>query len=528
MTDNERDLDAVDITAFIGAIIGAASSIGTAGTLLWGILYFGGYGILYKLRRTAMARRFAQRITTEHPMLETVVPILLPGPREEQEIVIKQNGPLDVRIVDAYETQPFHKRVTQPLPGDQVFTARTSRKPLVSQQEAFLQRSLKRLPKYISYLQLSKPPSKLAVPIGVESIDGNVLWGDFSTDGNLIHALVAGHTGSGKDALLRLWFSTLTVQNTPEELQFVILDGKIDWLSPALAESAYMAIKPAGGIKIRKDEKGKRYNAAQDDMVTNLDWMFEEIERRSELFTKCGAVDLAGYRRRTGKNLPYVFMLASDVGGEFKNDLELLIQDLIMRGRSYGIRLIISMQNPVGEDTRWRSQIGLIMSGYQQLDTHDRYIFGISVDKLLVRPSQLPNPLENDISKGLFVTRLGNQQHLVRTAHMPEDDWNRYIEGVLPKKRDWQDIAYSNRNTDLLTRLLSASEPTMPMRQHVVPHPVVRPLTIEQIKLIKALTLAGKNKTEIMVKGLGFSNGDVYKEKSPAVSIVINAVKRNM
>jgi hypothetical protein len=525
-----KDMDAVDITAFFGAIFGTASGIAATGTLLWGFVYFGAYGIVYKLRRTETARRFAQRITDGYPLLESVAPKLLPGPHagdeENTTVTIKQNSPIDVRVVDAYETSPFWKRVTQPLPGEAheqtVFTAaKRSKQPIMSQQEAFLHKSLKRLPSYINYKQLPRPTSKLAVPIGIESIDGNVLWGDFSSDGNLIHALVAGHTGSGKDALLRLWFSTLTLQNKPDELQFVILDGKIDWLSPALAESAYMAIKPAGGIKIQKNEKGKRVNIAQYEMAHNLDWIFDEIERRSELFTRCGAVDLAGYKKRTGQQLPYIFMLASDVGGEFVNDLELLIQTLIMRGRSYGIRLIISMQNPVGEDTRWRGQIGLTMSGYQQNPDHDRYIMGMSVDRLLVRPSQLPNPEESDSSKGLFVTRLGTQQHLVRTAHMPEDDWYRYIEGVLPKKRDIEDQY-------LLAGLLSNQEsvhiPTVQPKQSVAQK---RVLTENQIAKIQELVFSGKNKTEIML-ALGFSNGEVYKEKSPAVGIIITATKRKL
>lgn len=523
--ENTQDIDAVDIASAIGALIGTASAFTATGSLFFGLVYAGGYGLQHWLRRTALAQRLAQRITDDHPRLEYIAPKVLPGPREQEEqtLTIRQDKPIDVRVIndiDPFEDQPFWKRVTQPMPGQQVATAtvtKTARKPIMSQQEAFLHTSLKRLPAYVHYQQLPKPPSKLSVPIGIESIDRNIVWGDFSSDGNLIHALVAGQTGAGKDALLRLWFSTLTVQNTPQELQFVILDGKIDWLSPALAESAYMAIKPAGGIKLEK-RNGKRVNVAQDDMAHNLDWIFDEIEHRSELFHACGAVDIAGYRKRTGKNLPYIFVLATDVGGEFNDDLENLIKLLIMRGRSFGVRLIISMQNPVGENTKWRSQIGLTMSGYQQDPLHDNRIMGMSVERMLVRPSQLPNPEEDARSKGLFVVRHGNSQHLVRTAHMPEDHWFRYIEGVLTKKRDVEDV-------DLLTRLLTAPEP--PKKTISSVQPTMRVLTDPQIARIVQLTRAGKNKTEIML-ALGFSNGDVYKAKSPAVGIIINATRRKM
>lgn len=519
----EKDLDIIDIITFIGAIVLTAAAYRATGSLFWALIIFGVYWFIKSLRRSEIASKWRERVVLP-PMLESAAPLLLPGPKE-QELVFKQDKPIDVRVVDAYETSPFWKRVTQPLDTDNTIGTATPRRTtqLMGTQAAQLQRALKRLPKYVSYSQLPNPPSPLSVPIGIDSIDGNVLWGDFSSDGNLIHALVAGQTGSGKDALLRLWFTTLTMCNKPSDLQFVILDGKIDWLSPALAESAYMAIAPAGGIKIEK-RNGKRVNVAQEDMVGNLDWIFAEIEQRSILMTKVGAVDLAGYYKRTGVQLPYIFVLASDVGGEFANDLEMLIKTLIMRGRSYGIRLIISMQNPVGEDTKWRSQIGLVMSGYQQNPDHDRYIMGINVNNLLVRPSQLPNPDENAISKGLFVVRHGSTQHLVRTAHLPEEHWFKYIETTLPKKRDVE-------NQNLLSSLL-AGEKTLKtplaVQEQLHRQENIPALTTKQMELIRNWTLAGKNKTEIMQQGLGFTNGVIYAQKKDAVEIIINAVKRSM
>lgn len=518
--ENPQDIDAVDIASAIGALIGTASAFLSTGSLFFGLIYAGGYGIQHWIRRTAMAQRLAQRITDDYPKLDYIAPALLPGPKEQEqtEITLRQDKPIDVRIVDAYESEPFWKRVTQPLPGQTVATVtKQTRKPMMSQQESNLYKQLKRLPPYVHYQQLPKPPSRLSVPIGIEGIENHVVWGDFSSDGNLIHALVAGQTGSGKDALLRLWFATLTIQNTPQDLQFVILDGKIDWLSPALAESAFMAIKPAGGINIKK-VNGKRQNVAIESMAQNLDWIFEEIDRRSELMKKWGAVDLASLERRSGMHLPYIFVLASDVSDTFNNDLQMLVESLIARGRSYGIRLIISLQNPVGESTRWRSQIGLVMSGYQMNPDHDRYIMGMNVDRMLIRPSQLPNPEESDISKGLFVVRHGGTQHLVRTAHMPEEDWYKYIENILPKKRDVED-------TNLLSRLLLA--PEEPPKNISSTQPKMRALTDKQIERIQELVFAGKNKTEIMLE-LGFSNGNVYREKSPAVSIIINATRRKL
>lgn len=557
MGEKQEDVDIVDVVSLGASVIGTAALWSSTGTLAWGFLAWLGYWGQRKFRRSETARRWADRLS-EYPQLETIAPTLLPGPNEtETALTIRQDKPLDVRVVggsggnelidvDAYENLPWHKRVTMPAPGiaasaaqpRDVFsgTARSGRRSatMMDQQTAYLLRSLKRLPKYISYTQLPEPASPLAVPIGIESAQGYLVWGDFSANGNLIHALIAGQTGAGKDALLRLWFTMLTTHNTPQDLQFVVIDGKIDWLSPALAESSFMAIPPAGGIEIVKEGK-KRVNIAEQAMASNLDWVFDEIKRRDGEMKRYGAVDLVSYRKRSGKQLPYIFVIASDVGNTFNDDLEMLIKLLIARGRSYGIRLIISMQNPVGEDTKWRSQIGLVMCGYQQNPDHDRYIMGMNVDRLLVRPSQLPNPEEDDRSKGLFVVRHGNTQCLVRTAHLPEDDWFQYIEQILPKKKDADDM--------LLNQLLTARQQqtqqvtqTQPVyddgddearEEHAPITPVQPILTRQQIEKIQQLVINNATKSEIM-REFGWTNSVTYAKKSKAVDIIIAATKRRI
>lgn len=539
-----KDIDAVDIVSFIGSLIGTTAAYSSTGTLAWGFIAMLGYWGQRKFRRSEVARQWAMRLS-EIPQLETIAPTLLPGPsNEETAITLRQDKPLDVRVVgnelrdvDPYEDEPWWRRASRPAPGmstaseaKQVFsgTARRGKASMMDHQQAYLLKSLKRLPKYINYTQLPNPPSKFAVPIGVESAENHLLWGDFSAEGNLIHALIAGQTGAGKDALLRLWFTVLTSQNTPQDLQFVILDGKIDWLSPALAESSYMAIPPAGGIEIVK-EKGKYTNKAKERMAASMEWIFDEIQRRDAELKRYGAVDVVGYRKRSGKHLPYIFLICSDIGDMFDDDLELLVKILIARGRSYGIRLVVSLQNPVGENTRWRSQIGLVMSGYQQNSDHDRYIMGINVDRLLVRPSQLPNAEEDDRSKGLFIVRHGTSQHLVRTAHLPEDDWFEYIEQHLPKKRDADDAfllgLLEQRNIPPQDNQITEQARYSTQKLHDEPKQPV--LTTDQIKTIQIFVQQGLNKTQIM-HAFKWTNGDIYARKSAAVDIIIAATKRKM
>jgi hypothetical protein len=187
-----------------------------------------------------------------------------------------------------------------------------------------------------------------------------------------------------------------------------------------------------------------------------------------------------------------------------------------MKGRAYGVRMIMSMQNPVGEATKWRSQLGLVLTGHQANADHDRYVLGVNVDKMLYRPSMIPNPDENDISKGLFILRRGTAQHLIRTPHMPENDWFEYIETALRKKPSEQDM--------LLESLLGFNTPPVvkPVVKPVAPKPI---FTKKQLDTIVELASLGHTKTDIMVK-MGLTNGDKYKITSPIVDKLIAKVKQ--
>lgn len=527
--DNEKpnnDVDVIDVIFILGGIAAIASAATLVTAIPAGIVYL----IQHFGRRLLATAAWANEWTKALP--EPIKQQLLPAPKTSDELVIRQTEPLLVRNVDPYEGMSWWNRVLMPIAGEEyeVMTATTTaptkgKNNIEKAQLAFLQKALKTLPKYYNYTQLPKPPTKLSVPIGVDSETKQVLWGDFSSNGgNIIHALVAGQTGAGKDALLRLWFTSLTNTNKPSELQFVILDGKIDWLSPALINSPYMAIAPAGGIEIKR-VNGKYKDFAQERMATNLAWLFDEIENRSDKMQTVGAVDLASYYRKTGIKLPYIFLIASDVGEQFGEDLEMLIKLLIMKGRAFGIRMIISMQNPVGENTKWRSQIGMVVTGYQQMSDHDRYILGIPVDRMYVRPSQLPNPEESDYGKGLFVVRLGSQQHLVRTPHLPEDVWDSYLDNVIIREEK-----VKVENTSLLDTLLQtpvkSTGKTDPIR---IVAPALKPgdvLSADQIKNIFLWYKQGYRKSMIM-EMLGYTNGDVWKTKGPYVEKVIAMARKH-
>lgn len=522
MNEQQNNIDVLDVVILFGSIMAVAST----GVLALGLPLFGVYAAQHYYRRSAHWHNMSDK------WLEPLPPSLQPhirgllGQPSDNEVTIKQTNPFDVRVVnnvDPYEDLPFWQRVTKPVAtSDTSVVATVENKPQKNNdlvQTATLRKYLKALPSYLPYTALPTPPSKLAVPVGILP-DKTILFGDFGTDGEnkILHALVTGQTGTGKDALLRLWFTTLTMNNSPEDIKFVIIDGKIDWLSPALASSAFMAIPPAGGIDIRKID-GKRIDFAAERMAQSLDWIFEEIDRRQQEMSKVGAVDLASYRRKTGIKLPIIFFIASDVGETFSGELEMLVKQLIMKGRAFGIRMIMSMQNPVGESTKWRSQIGMVITGHQGDPAHDNRILGVPVAQMLIRPSQLPNPEENEIGKGLFIVRQGSKQHLVRTPHLPEDDWFSYIEGKQFIKH-W--YSPDEQTAFLEEALLGGNNKPAPV--------IVKPinpkdvLTHDQIAEIVKLARLGNDKTTIMMH-MGWTNGNVWKAKSAAVDMVIKVAR---
>ncbi len=544
--DDRPQLDLVNV-AFILTSIGIIASQGWAIVLILAPIY---YGQKYLRSRPAAREWTGKMLTAPKEAFHKALPApkVVTDPtktlKTSTAIATQLQKQENVRVVDPYAHLPFWDRVTKPYDSSTVIDTRNAisvskngkvKTNVEDRQYHYLNYAMKRLPAYVHYTQLPETiPSRLSVPIGVDAQTGNLLWGDFDADSDqarILHALIAGQTGAGKDALLRLWFTTLTINNTPEQIQFVILDGKTDWLSNELAASVYMAVPPAGGIQLKK-VNGKRVDLAHERMIESMDWVFDEIDRRGDLFRELGAININAYNdkaRKLGKaTLPMLFLIASDVGKAFDDELGMLVQNLIMKGRSYGIRMIISMQDPVGENTGWRAQIGLVMSGYQQDPLHDNRIMGMAVGRLIVRPSQLPNPEEEDIAKGLFVVRQGSRQYVVRTAHLPEEDWFAYI-GSNRFFKKW----YGKAEQDSLLNEMLFSEPKMTRRLQPIPpsimavraaEPSIRnPREIlgkDQIVRIVALAKSGLTKTAIM-EDLGFMNSEVWSVKVEAVEQVI-------
>lgn len=470
-----EDIDIVDITAGLAGIALTATAATPLIALPLSLLWFGQYAI----RRSAVAKQWIDAIQT--PAIQRHAQKLLPAPKDE--VVQQRTG------------DTWVDRIRRPYGDDSIAVIKSPVKQTV----------IHKLPHYISHDIIPDPPTKTAVSIGYTGKDW--LWADFGTD--TLHALITGQTNCGKDSILRLWFTMLTANNSPQEIQFFIFDGKGEWLTPALLSAQHMFIAPVGGVEVVK-ENGRWVDLATNKIEEGVGLVFEEISKRSAAFQEVGATNIHTYESKTGIKLPLLFIVFTDVGTNIEQDLKTLVKMLTFKGRSFGIRLIISMQTVSGQDTGWRGQLALTLSGYQQLASADKPNVGIETAYMRYRPSELPSP-DNPIHRGLFIMRKGSEQALVKTAHLPDTVFEHYCQTMLPQRNDF----------DLFTQLMK----TAPKPEKVkVKKPILTP---DQITYIIWQRQNGMTKTNIMTS-LGFTNGDRYAEISPAVDLIIRAVDNKM
>lgn len=146
----------------------------------------------------------------------------------------------------------------------------------------------------------SRPRSTTAIPLGV-SDQQQLAWLDLATE--TLHIGLYAASGAGKDNLLRAWFLTLAFRNSPERVQFAIIDGKGDWLTSDLARLAHMFTPPAGGY-------GRQGDAAILKAIKRID---AEAERRQHLITRANCITREQYVERAGRTLPLLIVVATDV-----------------------------------------------------------------------------------------------------------------------------------------------------------------------------------------------------------------------
>lgn len=169
------------------------------------------------------------------------------------------------------------------------------------------------------------------------------------------HMLVAGRVGSGKSTLLHTLIMELALNYSPNELMMYLIDFKE---GVEFKDYATFALPHARVVSIGSE---REFGLS---VITGLK---AEMERRGELFRDAGgAPDIATYRDTTGQTLPRILLLVDEYQVFFmENDAitdrsKVILEDLVRRGRAFGIHVILCTQTLSGAYALNSSTIGQI------------------------------------------------------------------------------------------------------------------------------------------------------------------------
>ena len=173
------------------------------------------------------------------------------------------------------------------------------------------------------------PP--LQALVGVDT-EGNPRTYDLATSP---HLLTAGTTGSGKSVGLNMIYLSIIWHNSPDVVQFIIIDPKKTEFTPY-----------------------KRSPYLYTDVITDMDGaknafnaVVTEMERRNSLFEEIGVRNLQTYNQKVSpeKREPYLILIADEVADLIMtngDEVEDSMQRLGQKARSAGILIHIATQTP--------------------------------------------------------------------------------------------------------------------------------------------------------------------------------------
>ncbi len=178
-----------------------------------------------------------------------------------------------------------------------------------------------------------KIKTTLGLALG-QDVSGQAICGDLT---NMPHLLIAGTTGSGKSVCVNSIICALLIQNTPDDLKFLMVDPK------RVELTSYNNI-PHLLVPVIVD---------MERVVGSLQWVTREMDERYRKFAKAGTRNIVDYNARIGKEadkkLPYLVVVIDELADLMMlapDETERTITRLAQMARATGIHLIIATQRP--------------------------------------------------------------------------------------------------------------------------------------------------------------------------------------
>ncbi|HIP11742.1 MAG TPA: cell division protein FtsK [Arcobacter sp.] len=193
----------------------------------------------------------------------------------------------------------------------------------------------------------------IKVPIGWDSNE-NVVNFEIGFEYSEHHTLIGGRSGSGKSNLVNVIIQNIAYMYSPKEVELFLLDYKDgvefnSYTNPYLTHASLVAV-----------------NSNVSYGLSFLEYILDEKNRRSELFKQEKTKDFKEYRERTNNKLSRIIIIIDEFQTLFstkeKMKIEQIFSEILRKGRSFGIHLILSTQTlsgvDVGSMSQLKSQIG--------------------------------------------------------------------------------------------------------------------------------------------------------------------------
>ena len=215
-------------------------------------------------------------------------------------------------------------RIEAPVPG----------RPYVGIEVPNSRSSVVRLRPLLESEQFAKVGSSLAVALG-RDVAGQPVIADLT---RMPHLLIAGTTGSGKSVCIAALTTCLVMNNTPDELQLVMVD-------PKMVELVRFNGMPHLLGKVETD---------LERILGVLNWVVAEMDRRYKLLEVSRSRNIDSYnrkaaRRKGEKQLPRIVVMIDELADlmmSAPDQTEHSLVRLAQMARATGIHLVVATQRP--------------------------------------------------------------------------------------------------------------------------------------------------------------------------------------
>ena len=172
--------------------------------------------------------------------------------------------------------------------------------------------------------QKAHAKSKLALALG-KGAGGETVAADLD---KMPHLLIAGATGSGKTACLNSIICCLLIHNTPDDVQWIMID-------PKRVELVNFNSLPHLVAPVVVDT---------DKAILALRWLNQEMDNRYYKFAQVGARNIEGYNknRQHGETMPYIVLVIDELADLMMaafDEVERTLCRLAQLARATGIHL---------------------------------------------------------------------------------------------------------------------------------------------------------------------------------------------